>query len=109
GGGVLPGFGPTFVLVAAVVVPLLLWLERRTRGEFLSKAVQGQANPLAASSYGEFEVERTRFLWTAYLEIALTGPRLVWAFVDWLWGRPLVDPATRLAAAGVAVDLYAAG
>src|SRR5690242_8861470 len=50
---------PTFfVLVSFIVLPMLMWFERRTAGEFLSNALSGDSSPLAASSYGEFQMQR---------------------------------------------------
>lgn len=45
---VLPGFGATFLLACAVIVPWLMWLERRSRGEFFMDAVRGETTPLGA-------------------------------------------------------------
>jgi len=102
-----PGFGVTFLVCAAILIPILMRLERRTRGEFLADAMRGQSNPLSASSYGEFCLERDRVTWFVYTEIALLGPRLVWNFIDWMRGRPLVDAQTRLEAARIVAALHA--
>ncbi|HEX5243396.1 MAG TPA: hypothetical protein VFW23_09075 [Tepidisphaeraceae bacterium] len=102
-----PGFGITFLIVAAILVPILMWLERRTRGEFLADAMRGQSNPLTASSYGEFCLEQDTVIFKVYTEIALLGPRLVWNFVDWMRGKPLVDAETRIEAARIVAALYA--
>lgn len=107
--GVLPGFGATFLLVAAAVVPLLMWLERRSRGEFFVDSVRGETSPLAASGYGEYELQRTTFGWIAWTEIALTGPRLLWEAIDSLRGRAPVDHPFRILAAEIAVELLDAG
>src|SRR5262245_24217666 len=71
GGHRLPPFWIFVVMVAIVVVPLLLWLDRRARGEFLTGAIEGETNPLNASSYGEFGMQSTKMLWILYTEIAL--------------------------------------
>lgn len=102
-----PGFGVTFLVVAAILVPILMWLERRTRGEFLADAMRGQSNPLSASSYGEFCLEQNTVIFKVYTEIALLGPRLIWNFIDWMRGKPLVDAETRLEAARIVAVLYA--
>ena len=109
GAGVVPGFGATFLLVTVVLVPLLMWLERRSRGEFFLDAVRGEASPLAASSYGEYELQSTKFGWMAWTEIALTGPRLLWEVIDGYRGRVAGDPRLRVLAAEVTAELLDAG
>jgi hypothetical protein len=109
GGRALPGFLATWALVTLVLVPLLMWLERRTRGEFFSEAVSGETSPLEASSYGEYHLQSTKFLWTAYTEVALTGPRLLWEFVDWVMQRPVGNASVRAVAAAVVLELLDAG
>jgi hypothetical protein len=105
----LPGFGVTFLLATAVLVPLLMWLERRTRGQFLSDSVKGESVPWSASSYGEYELQSAKLTWIGYIEVALTGPRLVWEAIEALRGRTPVDPPLRVAAAEIAVELFDAG
>jgi hypothetical protein len=109
GGGVLPSFPAMWAVATVVLVPLLMWLERRTRGEFYAESVRGETSPLEASSYGEYQLQSTKFLWTAYTEIALLGPRLLWAFIDWAMQRPVANPEVRVAAAQVVVELFNAG
>jgi hypothetical protein len=103
------GFLVTFVVVSAVLVPLLMWYERRTRGEFLTDSVRGETSPFEASSYGEFEMQRSKMAWYGYVEVALTGPRLLWEVIDYLRGSTLVDQPLRLIAAQIAVELFDAG
>jgi hypothetical protein len=106
---VLPGFLATWLLLTAVLLPLLMALERRTRGEFLSDAVRGETSPLAASSYGEYQLQSARFLGTAYTELALLGPRLLWDVIDWMRRRPASDTDLRATAAAIVVELLDAG
>src|SRR5689334_14653058 len=47
-------FWPTFLVVTLALVPLLLWRERRSRGEFFADAVRGEPSVRDASSYGEY-------------------------------------------------------
>jgi hypothetical protein len=101
-----PSFGLTFSLACLVLVPLLLWYERRTRGEFLTDAVRGETSPLDASSYGEYELQKAKMAWTAYVETALLGPRLLWHVYDWARGTPAADQPVRMLAAELAVELY---
>jgi hypothetical protein len=105
----LPDGTATFGLVSLAVVPLMFWLDHRTRGRFMSEAVEGETNPYRASSYGEYEFGTTKLAWMAYVELALTGPRLVREAIDYVRGRPVGSPATRAAAARLVVDLLAAG
>jgi hypothetical protein len=109
GADVLPGFLLTWFLVTAVLVPLLMWLERRTHGEFFSDAVRGETSPFDASSYGEYQLQSAKVLGTAYTELALLGPRLLWAFIDWIMQRPGADASVRATAAAIVVDLLQAG
>ena len=102
----LPGFWMSLLLVSLVVVPLLLWTERRTHGEFLSDSVSGQSSPFQADSYGEYQMQSTRFMATGFTEVALQGPRLLWSFIDAVRGKPAGSAALRAAAAQLAVDLF---
>ncbi len=101
-----PGFWNCVALAAVVLVPLLLWLERRTRGEFFSDAVRGESPLGNSSSRGEYELQGAQFLWTAYTEIALTGPRLLWEAYDAMRGGAPIDAATRVVAARIVVALH---
>jgi hypothetical protein len=105
----LPGFGSTFLLAAAVLVPLLLLLEFRTRGGFFSNTLQGESSPFTASSYGEFRLQSAKLAWLGYTEVALTGPRLVLEAVEALRGHKPVNLPLRVAAAEIAVELFDAG
>ncbi|HEY7087862.1 MAG TPA: hypothetical protein VH518_07205 [Tepidisphaeraceae bacterium] len=105
----LPPFWIFVVMLAIVVVPLLLWLERRTRGEFVSRAIEGEANPLNASSYGEFSMQSTKLLWIFYTEVALAGPRLIWEAIDGLQSRTRGDDQVTYLAAQIVVELFDAG
>ena len=107
----LPGFWGTFALAFCVVVPLLLgpqWLDRRKDGDYFADAVGGTA-PDAPSSYGEYRLESGRLAAAAYADVLMLGPRMLWAFFEWLAGRQSCDAALRIAAAAVAVELLDAG
>ena len=52
-GHLLPEFGTTFSLVTLLIVPFMLWYERRTSGNFYSDALHGKTFDRAAS-YGEY-------------------------------------------------------
>ena len=107
----LPGFWGTFALASCVVVPLLLglhWLDRRKDGDYFSDAVDGTA-PDAPSSYGEYRLQSGRLAAAAYADVIMLGPRMLWAFFEWLAGRQSGDAALRTAAAQVAVELLEAG
>jgi hypothetical protein len=106
---VLPSFAVTFALACLVLVPLLMWLERRTRGEYLTDAVRGETSPLDASSLGEYELQKGKMIWTAYVESALLGPRLLWHVFDRARGTPAGDRTVRTVAAEIVVQLLDAG
>lgn len=105
----LPGFGSTFFVVCLVIIPVLLWLERRSRGEFYADAVRGEGSPFDASSYGEYRLQSAKLLWIGYAELALTGPRLLWDVNDAIRGGVPMDQSLRTAAAGIVIDLLDAG
>jgi hypothetical protein len=109
GGGLLPSFGTIFLILAAVLVPLLLWLERRTRGEYFADVMREEARTAADSCDDQFQRRDTGLAWAFFTEIALLGPRLVWTFIDWLRGRPHGDAPTRAAAAQIACELFEHG
>ncbi|HMB96431.1 MAG TPA: hypothetical protein VKK61_10360 [Tepidisphaeraceae bacterium] len=102
-GNWLPSFTNTSVFAMIAIIPLLMWLERRTRGEFLSDALQGEDSRF--DSYGEYELRSTKFLWAFYTEVALLGPRLLWNAIDTLRGREEIDERLRLIAAQIVLEL----
>ncbi|QOV89861.1 hypothetical protein [Humisphaera borealis] len=103
----LPSFFTVFVLLCLVVIPMLMWLERRSRGKFLEDSLAGEDSRY--SSYGEYELRSTGFVWTLYTEIALLGPRLLWSAFDWWQGRSGADSPIRGIAAELALELFEAG
>ncbi len=98
----LPGFLSTFILSAVILIPILMWLERRSRGQFLLDGLAGES---PASSYGEFEWQSTRVFALIYTEFALLGPRLVWSALDAIRGRSPMDEELRFIAARVVLEL----
>jgi hypothetical protein len=98
----------TFCIVTAVLVPLLMWYERRSRGEFVADAMSG-ADPSPPSSYGEWEMRRTTIWWVFWTECALLGPRLLWSAIDARRGSPATDQRTCSVAAEIAIELFDAG
>lgn len=106
---VLPGFFYLLALTSLVVVPLLFWLEHRSRGSFLSDAMQGETSPLQATSYGEYALGRERFGWIAWTEIALLGPRLCLEVLRSTAAEKPVGSHTRTVAAQIVVELLEAG
>lgn len=104
-----PSFLLVMVIVTAVVLPLLMWFERRSRGEFFSDGVRGEPSPSQASSYGEYEMLSTRMSLLAYVELALTGPRLLWEAIDSMRGRTVGNAELRAAAAELVCELLDAG
>jgi hypothetical protein len=109
GGGLFPSFGTIFLILTAVLLPLLLWLERRTKGEYFADVIREESRTVAGSRDDEFQRRDTGLACAFFTEIALLGPRLVWAFIDRLRGRPRGDRSTRLVAAQVACELVARG
>ncbi len=54
-------------------------------------------------------MEAGRLAVAAYADVLMLGPRLLWAFVEWMTGRHAGDAALRTAAAQVTVELFDAG
>ena len=106
---VAPPFAATFTLVCLVVVPLLMWYERYTRGRFLEDEFSGGIGYTRPSSYGEYEMQKMRFSYLMYVETALLGPRLLWHVYDWARGTPTVHQPVRVLAAEMTVELLDAG
>lgn len=103
------GFVSTFVLISLLIVPWLMWYERRTKGSFYADAARDHGNPYEASSYGEYEMNQGRAGIAAWTEISLTGPRLLWEFIDRVQGRGKLDTAKIAAAAELIDELIEAG
>lgn len=103
------GFISTFVLLSLLIVPWLMWYERRTNGGFYANAAREHGNPYDASSFGEYEINKTRAGIAAWAEISLTGPRLLWEFIDRVQGRGKLDTAKIAAAAELIDELIEAG
>jgi hypothetical protein len=75
-----PIVGPlAFAIAFIVVVPLLFWWERRTQGRYLEIAANENRGLFTGrpSSYGEWELRRHAAGWMFYMELFLTGPRLI--------------------------------
>jgi hypothetical protein len=109
----LPGFEATFLLAAAVLVPLLMRLARRTRRQHFADGVRdgmtAESSRYRVSGSEGFRLRSPALEWHVYAEIALSGPRLVWSAIDAVSGKVAVDPPLRVAAAEVAVELCDAG
>jgi hypothetical protein len=69
------GWTGWFVVYLIAIVPLLVREERRSRGHFLSEAAAGLDNPMDASSYGEYQLDRGAAMTAVYSEMLLWGPR----------------------------------
>jgi hypothetical protein len=69
-----------FQLSLLTVMPLLYWLELRTRGSFLSEELQAQGTTgehlFSTSSFGEWEFRRTAVAYAVWIEVFLYGPRM---------------------------------
>ncbi len=72
---------PLFVLLSAVLLPLIYWRARRHRTDFLGEAAAevgvGASDAFRASSYGEWEMRNTWLSWAAYAELFFWGPYVV--------------------------------
>jgi hypothetical protein len=109
----LPGFEVTFLLAAAVLVPVLMGLARRTRGQTWADNVQdgmtAESSRYDVSSTDGFRLRSPAMEWQVYTDIALAGPRLVWSVMDAVRGKVAVDPPLRVVAAEIAIGLFEAG
>lgn len=103
------GYLATLGVFCAALVPLLMLLERGTHGQYFSNAAGDLTHPRDIRSYGEWEMNQAQATWHAYVEIALTGPRLLWEAIDQLRGRNQVSDADAALAAELVEHLRAAG
>ncbi|HRK31355.1 MAG TPA: hypothetical protein PLD59_09775 [Tepidisphaeraceae bacterium] len=103
------GFFSTFFLLCFVIVPWQMWYERRTHGGFYMDAARSHGDPLDADSMGEYRMNQTRAAAAVYVELALTGPRMLWEAIDRFQGRGKLDMSRLTAAAEIADELLAAG
>jgi hypothetical protein len=102
-------FWQWFVLATAIVVPILLWTERRHGARLLTEMARGATLPNPLTGDWPVASGMTFSTWTAYrhpraftggvIEILLTGPRLVLSALDhWRLRRRLGRANTRDAA-----------
>jgi hypothetical protein len=74
-------WGACFAIAFAAMVPLLFWMELRTRGRWFEDEMRSQGTTPAdlwqCSSRGEWELRTTAAGWAAMMEILLWGPRMV--------------------------------
>jgi hypothetical protein len=109
----LPGFEGTFLVATAILVPLLMRLERRTRGRFnadgLRDGMSVETTRYDASSVEGFRLRSPALEWQVYAEVALTGPVLVRSVIDAVSGKVPADPPLRVVAAQIAIEVYDAG
>jgi hypothetical protein len=103
------GFYSTIMVFCAAFVPMLMLLERSTQGQYFIEAARDLTHPREIKSYGEWELNEAQATWHAYVEVALTGPRLLWEAIDQLRGRNHVSDADAALAAELVEQLRAAG
>jgi len=100
----LVGWTGWFLVYLVVLVPWLIWHERRSREDYLTEAVRG-IDP-SPSSRGEYELNRAGLAVGAYASLLVWGPR---ALVDGLRGlrghRSLTQEAVFDRATGLVLDL----
>lgn len=88
-----------------ILVPLLIWHERRNRQDYLVNAVEG-TDPAGPSSRGEYEMNKARLTVGIYASMLVWGPR---ALLDGLRGvrgrRNVVQRALFQRAAVLVLDL----
>lgn len=102
-------FAMTAVLLAMVIVPILMRVERVNRGDYFLDGVRGLERPGKVSSRGEWELNQSLATWHGLVEVALTGPRLLWEAIDQLRGRTGISDADAGDAAGIVERLFEAG
>jgi hypothetical protein len=108
------GFTGWMLVTLVALVPYLIHLERRTRGEFYADTVLGSGQDWGnASSHGEYQMQNMTATAAMYGDLALTGPRLLlggWQRIKGLEARQFnaflarcAEAVYVLAAAGEAV------
>lgn len=103
------GYPLVLAVFCAAFVPILMMVERRTGGGYYAEAARGLTHPRDIKSRGEWELNQAEAAWYAYVEIALTGPRLLWEAIDHLRGRSGLTDADAAMAAELVEHLRAAG
>ena len=100
------GFRSWFLVYLLILVPLIIWIERNSREDYLGNAAQGaDPNP---SSRGEYEMNRARVLTGLYASALVWGPRaMVDGFRGVRGGRTLSQMAVFDRAATLILDLAA--
>ena len=101
------GWWPVFTIAASVLIPLMFWFERRTRGEWYNDEVRGQGTSISdlsqCSSSGEWRLRTTAATWAGIFELMLWGPRMCMAAAS-RW-RTRVPPAVLIDAAAIVAYL----
>ena len=101
-----------FLILSLALIPLMYWLEHRTRGRFFEDAVRSYGlgdnvnalGMLQTASRGEYEMQTTAASWVAYLEVALFAPRMTMSAVrQWRLRRYLGEFNVQRAAEVVQV------
>jgi hypothetical protein len=105
----LPGFEATFLLAAAVLVPVLMRLARRTDGQGVGSGMTAESSRYEVTATEGFRLRSPAMEWQVYLEIVLGGPRLIRSAIDAVSGKVAVDPPLRVVAAEIAIGLLEAG
>jgi hypothetical protein len=72
------GFMGWFIVVLVALVPYLISLEKRTRGQFYADSVLTAGVDWGNySSAGDYELQNATASWYLYVDMALIGPRLL--------------------------------
>lgn len=106
-------FLPVFCVCALVLVPVLFFLEWRTRGEFFLDTARdwglgdnvNDLGMIQTSSHGEWELQTAAATWAAYVEIFLLGPRITLNCVREIRIRRNLGPLDERRAADVVAAL----
>jgi hypothetical protein len=91
--GVVAGLFATFAGLVVLIVPVMLWLERRSFWSAVLDTLEDLGSPLESSGGGEFHVRLVCVRMYYLALIPLLGPRLVWqAIGTWHEGQAAAEP-----------------
>jgi hypothetical protein len=102
-GGQLPiSFSMLYLILCAVSIPLLFWVEVRTAGRWFENQAKelGLFEPFTSSGYGEWEYRRQQSSAIAWVEVLLFAPRTILSVIQQWKIRRAIGPVEMPLVAG---------
>jgi hypothetical protein len=111
GWGVTLPSGSLFLVISAVVLPILFWRSSRHRTDFFADAARNVGVPAGgawrAGSYGEWEMRSAELTLAGYAEVFFWGPNIVLDAIRAWRARSGTAPELRRQAAPLVLQLMA--